>query len=127
MSTALVGTAIGTAVTVPQTTQTVIAAVAPGILNPPTIPVLVVADCVLIGASSVTAITMEIRRGAAATGTLLATAAETVSGAVTRTGTVSFIDTAYDGKGYCLTMAATGAAGTCGPGALTAQPLDVSF
>ena len=127
MATNLVGTAIAASTSAPTSPETVIATLAPGTLNPSTDVVQLNAIVALVGASSVTAVTLKIRRGSAITGTLLATLAATVAGAVTIGASLSYEDTAYTGAGYCLTVQATGATATCGPGSFTAQPLEVSF
>jgi hypothetical protein len=110
---------IGSGVAAP-TTETVAAFTQP-IINPLTLPVLVRGDMPLVGAASVTAITLRIRRGNGITGAILATGAFTVTGAQTVPGNLSVIDVAYDNTGYSLTIQATGAAGTCGPGHLETQ------
>lgn len=91
-------------------------------VNPPTIPIVVRGDVPLIGAASVTVVTLRIRRGNGVAGAVLATGAFNVAGAVTVPGNLSIVDSAYDGTGYSLTVQATGAAATCGPGHLEAQP-----
>jgi hypothetical protein len=114
------------AATAANVAETVAAAIAPGPVNP-AIPVLVSATLPLIGAASVTAITMRLRRGTTVAGALLATAVFTVTGAQTVSGALEIADAAYDGTGYNLTIQATGAAGTCGPGSLAATPQQQSF
>lgn len=114
-----VGIASGTAV--PTTPETVIAVLAPGSVNPGSLAVYVRAEVVLTGATSVTAMTVKLRRGATASGTLLNTLVQPVNGAVSQDGGIGFLDASYDGTGYCLTAQATGAAGTCGAGVLEAQ------
>lgn len=104
------------------TSETVLAFTQPPQTNPGNIPVVVRGDVPLIGAASVTLVTLRIRRGNGVAGSLLATGAFTVTGAQTVPGNLSFVDTAYDGTGYSLTIQATGAAATCGPGHLEAQP-----
>jgi hypothetical protein len=101
-------------------TETVLAFSAP-FINPATLPVLVRGDVPLVGATSVTAVTLRIRRGNGITGTVLAAGAFTVTGAQTVPGNLSVIDTAYDETGYSLTIQATGATATCGPGHLEVQ------
>lgn len=122
-----VSAGIAASTAVPTTPETIIGNLVPGAVNPTTIPVLVRADLALIGASSVTAVTLKIRRGNAITGALLATVAATVTAAVTIPATIAIVDTTPDGNGYCLTAQATGAAATCGPGALEAQPQAGTF
>jgi hypothetical protein len=102
------------------TSETVLTSVVP-VINPPTLPVVIRGDVPLIGAASVTAVTLRIRRGTGTGGTVLATGAFTVTGAQTVPGNLSVIDSAYDGTGYALTVQATGAAATCGPGHLEVQ------
>jgi hypothetical protein len=102
------------------TTETVLAFTQP-VINPPTLPVIIRGDVPLVGAASVTAITLRIRRGNGITGAVLATGAFTVTGSQTVPGNLSVIDSAYDGTGWSLTIQATGAAGTCGPGHLEVQ------
>jgi len=111
--------AVASGVSAP-TSETVVAFTQP-VVNPLTLPVLVRGDMPLVGAASVTAITLRIRRGNGITGATLATGAFTVTGAQTVPGNLSVIDTAYDNTGYSLTIQATGAAGTCGPGHLETQ------
>ena len=102
--------------------ETLLAFSQPPMTNPASIPVVVRGDVPLVGAASVTAVTLRIRRGNGTAGTLLATGAFTVTGAQTVPGNLSFIDTAYDGTGYSFTVQATGATATCGPGHLETQP-----
>lgn len=104
------------------TAETVLAFAQPPAVNPAGIPIVVRGDVPLIGATSVTAVTLRIRRGNGVGGALLGTGAFTINGAVTVPGNLSVIDAAYDGAGYSLTVQATGAAATCGPGHLEAQP-----
>lgn len=93
----------------------------PPMPNPPNLPIVIRGDVPLIGAASVTGITLRIRRGNGTGGALLASGPFTVTGAQTVPGNLSVTDTAYDGTGYTLTVQAAGAAGTCGPGHLEAQ------
>lgn len=104
------------------TSETQLAFSQPPQTNPATIPVVVRGDVPLVGAASVTAVTLRIRRGNGIGGALLATGAFTVTGAQTVPGNLSVIDSAYDGTGYSFTVQATGAAATCGPGHLETQP-----
>lgn len=104
------------------TSEALLAFTQPPMLNPASIPMIVRGDIPMIGAASVTAVTLRIRRGNGVAGATLATGAFTVTGATTVPGNLSFVDTAYDGTGYSLTIQATGAAATCGPGHLEAQP-----
>ena len=113
--------------TVASLAEVIVATLNPGAVNPTTTPVLVRADLALIGASSVTSITMRIRRSQVIGGAAVATVAATVTGAVTIPGTIAFEDAAYDGAGYNLTVQAAGAAGTCGPGVFEAQPQAGAF
>lgn len=110
---------IGSGVSAP-TSETVLAFTSP-FINPATLPVLVRGDVPLVGATSVTAVTLRIRRGNGITGTVIATGAFTVTGAQTVPGNLSVIDTAYDETGYSLTIQAAGATATCGPGHLEVQ------
>lgn len=114
-------TAIASGASAP-TSETLLAFVQPPANNPAAIPMVVRGDVPLIGGASVTSVTLRIRRGNGAAGTLLASGAFTVAGSVTIPGNLSFIDSAYDGTGYSLTVQAAGAAATCGPGHLEAQP-----
>jgi len=102
------------------TSEAVLAFTQPAV-NPLTLPVVVRGDVPLVGAASVTAVTLRIRRGNGTAGAVLATGAFTVTGAQTVPGNLSVIDTAYDNTGYSLTVQATGAAATCGPGHLETQ------
>lgn len=113
--------AIGAGASAP-TTETLLAFSQPPQPNPNSIPIVIRGDVPLIGAASVTAVTLRIRRGNGITGTLLATGAFSVAGATTVPGNLSFIDTAADGAGYSFTVQATGATATCGPGHLETQP-----
>jgi len=109
-----------TAGTSAPTSEAVLAFTQP-VINPLTLPVLIRGDAPLVGAASVTSVTLRIRRGNGITGTVLASGAFTVTGAQTVPGNLSVIDTAADGAGYSLTVQAAGAAGTCGPGHLEVQ------
>lgn len=102
--------------------ETVLAFSQPPKPNPPATPVVIRGDVPLIGAASVTLVTLRIRRGNGTGGALLATGAFTVTGAQTVPGNLSFVDTAADGTGYTLTVQSAGAAATCGPGHLETQP-----
>jgi hypothetical protein len=114
-------TAIAAGATAP-VAETLLAFTQPPAVNPPGIPVVVRGDVPLIGAASTTTVTLRIRRANGIAGAVLATGVFTVTGAVTLPGNLSIVDTAYDGTGYSLTVQAAGAAGTCGPGHLEAQP-----
>lgn len=118
------GIASGTAA---PTAETVVASIAPGGVNPPATSAEVRGDLVIDGATSTTGMTLRIRRGNATSGTLLASAALTISATGVRGESLGVVDTAPDGTGYCLTIQAVGAAGTCGPGVLTAHTLAVKF
>lgn len=104
------------------TSETLLAALAGGTINPSTLSVLVSATLILVGASSVTSMRLRIRRGLAGTGAVVADSGLiTVTGAQIVPATLNTIDAGYDGTGYSLTIIAAGAAGTCGPGTLDAQ------
>jgi hypothetical protein len=126
MATNRVAAATVLAAAVSSSAVSLVAKLAPGAVNPTSTPVLVRADCALIGASSVTAVTVGIYRGQAAGGTALYSQTFTVAGAVTVPASVAFRDTAYDGTGYSVGMEATGAAATADC-TLEAQPLTGSF
>jgi len=102
------------------TSETLLVFTQPAV-NPLTLPVLIRGDVPLIGAASVTSVTLRIRRGNGTGGTVLATGAFTVTGAQTVPGNLSVIDSAYDNTGYSFTVQAAGAAATCGPGHLETQ------
>ena len=111
----------------PTSPETLVAFIGPGTLNPSTIPVIVGAQLALVGASSVTGVTVKIRRGNGITGSTLASILVPVSGAVSEPSALGLVDTAYDGTGYSLTVTAAGATATCGPGYLEAQPAQTGF
>jgi len=122
-----VATAVAASTSAPTSPETQVAFVGPGTLNPSTIPVIVNAQLALVGASSVTGVTVKIRRGNGITGSTLASMLVPVAGAVSEPSALGYVDTAYDGTGYSLTVTAAGAAATCGPGFIEAQPLQGSF
>lgn len=109
------------------TAETVVASILPGAVNPAATTVEVRADLVIDGATSTTGVTLRLRRGTTTAGTVIATAALTISATGIRGESLGFLDAAPDGTGYCLTVQAVGAAGTCGPGVLAAQTTTVKF
>lgn len=121
MTTNQTATGIAASTAIP-TSETLLAALPAGPINPSTLSVLVSATLVLIGATSVTSVRLRIRRGQAGTGAVVADSGlVTVTGAQIVPGTLNAVDSAYDGTGYSLTGIAAGAAATCGPGTLDAQ------
>src|SRR5215831_16593871 len=85
------------------TSETLLVFTQPAV-NPLTLPVLIRGDVPLIGAASVTSVTLRIRRGNGTGGAVLATGAFTVTGAQTVPGNLSVIDSAYDNTGYSFTV-----------------------
>lgn len=119
-----VSIAASTAIT---TTESVVATISPGTLNPLTQQVIVRGDLTIVGTTSVTGVTLRIRRGTSTSGTALATSALTISATGVRGEGIGTIDTAFDNTGYVLTAAAVGASTTVGPGAFEAQPVNDGF
>lgn len=100
-----------------------VATITPGPVNPGN-PVLVRADCRLIGATSVTGVTVAIARVSG--GAALYSRTYTCTGAVNVAASPAFYDTAYDGSGYNLNMTAVGAACTA-DATLEAQVVNSGF
>ena len=130
MATSRVAAGVAAATPAP-TSETAIAVLNAGAPNGPADSTLVRGECPLTGAASVTAMALTVRRGPTSglTGAVVGTVTLPVTGAQTLCATVPVLDTAYDGTGYVLSVQATGAAGTCGPGLLEAQllPIKESF
>lgn len=109
------------------TSETAVATLAAGANPGAGFGVIVRADLPLIGTTSVTSVTVRIRRGPTSglTGAVIATCAVT-TGVNSFGASAAFYDTAYDGTGYVLSVQAAGAAATCGPGLLEAQLVPIA-
>lgn len=70
------------------------------------------ADIALVGATSVTSVTVKLHRSQALGGAALYTRSFNVAGAVNVGASAAVVDTAYDGTGYNIGLTAVGAACT---------------